>query len=307
MFYLPEPDVILTHESDLDGFVSGLLLQKLCHKIHNKCCELQAWNNEAWSNRRMIESHAWVADLTFEKKIDKPGWVVVDHHRYVDNPTHTELIHSLDKSAGLLCYELCKEMGLSSPILDRLVHLSDVADLFLEDDPDFVEACDYANLIKTYSFWKMYSLVDGDLERLYEHPLLKVMQIKREVEDPIGIEWSKKNLVEITENIAVVDVAVGNSNMVVHQLLKDPQVKYKTLITLFKKFAGSVILSVRSLNGESLQIAQKLRGGGHPNAAGATLPKTVRSVEEGIEYLQAVLKTEPAPKSLNSLEDLFKF
>ena len=33
MVSLPRPEVILTHESDLDGLVSGVLLQRLAEKI----------------------------------------------------------------------------------------------------------------------------------------------------------------------------------------------------------------------------------------------------------------------------------
>jgi hypothetical protein len=46
------------------------------------------------------------------------------------------LVHDLTKSAGLLCYELCRLHEIGTPALDRLVHLNNVADLFLEDDPD---------------------------------------------------------------------------------------------------------------------------------------------------------------------------
>jgi len=50
---------------------------------------------------------------------------------------NAQLIHDLNKSAGCCAYELCKLHGLGSPELDRLLHLNNVADLFLEDDADF--------------------------------------------------------------------------------------------------------------------------------------------------------------------------
>ena len=37
---LPKPDVILTHESDLDGLLSGLLLQRLARKIYGATVRL---------------------------------------------------------------------------------------------------------------------------------------------------------------------------------------------------------------------------------------------------------------------------
>ena len=75
----------------------------------------------------------------------------MDHHATdVAAEEGADLIHDVSKSAGLLCYELCREHGLASPELDRLVHLNNVGDLFLEDDPEFILANDYANLVKIY-------------------------------------------------------------------------------------------------------------------------------------------------------------
>ena len=306
MVFLPEPEIIITHESDLDGFVSGLLLKKIARKLHGLDCELQAWNNEAWSKRQLVERSAWVCDLTFEKRMDKPSWVVVDHHLSQDIPTHTQLIHSPEKSASLLCYELCKEVGISSPELDKIVHYSNIAELFLESDPDFNVAMDYANLVKTYTFWKLYDIIEGELERLFEHPLLKVMEVKRVVENPIGLEWSRKNITEVSPDTAVVEIAVGNGNLIINQLLKELAGKYSVLITLFRKSNASVVVSIRSMTGGALAVARKLGGGGHPNASGATLPKTVRSVNEGINYLEAILRSEPTNTSFNCLDQLFE-
>ena len=58
--------------------------------------------------------------------------------------------------------------------------------------------------------------------------------------------------------------------------------------------------------GEALKVAEKLQGGGHANAAGATLPKSVRSIPDALIYLRQTLH----PKSnrnevLNNLDDLF--
>jgi hypothetical protein len=82
------------------------------------------------------------------------------------------------------------------------VHLNNVADLFLEDDPDFAVAGDYANLVKIYQFWNLHTLIGGDIEKLLDHPLLEVMAVKRRVEDPIGFEWSKNNIAEISRRSA---------------------------------------------------------------------------------------------------------
>ena len=303
MLTLPKPEIILTHESDLDGFVAGLLLQRLAMQLYGEKVPLQAYHYNYWKQRDLRERAAWVTDFTFETRMDKQDWLVVDHHVTEVAPKNAHLHHDINKSAGLLCYELCQQNGLGSPALDRLVHLNNVADLFLENDPDFDVAGDYAGLVKIYSFWNLHALTDGELEKLIDHPLLEVMAVKRRVEDPIGFAWSQKNISEISPTVGFVDNIVGNTNQIVHQLLDRGATKYTALVTLFRR-SNSIFASFRSRNGEALKLAVKFQGGGHANAAGAILPKSVRTVEDGVEFLRQMLnaKTE-AP--LNNLESLF--
>jgi oligoribonuclease NrnB/cAMP/cGMP phosphodiesterase (DHH superfamily) len=301
---LPRPELIITHESDLDGLVAGVLLQRLARKLFNFEPVLEAYHYNNWKQRDLREKSAWVTDLSFEARLDRPNWAVIDHHVTEVAPKNALLIHDIGKSAGLLCYELCKEQGLASPALDRLVHLNNVADLFLEDDPDFVLASDYANLVKIYTFWNLHALVDGQIEKLLDHSLLEVMAVKRRVEDPLGLAWSKSNITEISPTVGFVDTVIGNNNLIVHQLLEQEATKFPVLLTLFRRTNGVIIASLRSRNGEALKIAEKLQGGGHANASGATLPRSVKTIPDAVVYLRQVLnpkKDDP----LNSLENLF--
>ncbi len=306
MMSLSRPEVIFTHESDLDGLVAGLLLQKLAKKLFNKTIPLEAYHYNYWKQRDLRERAAWVTDFAFEARMDQPEWVVIDHHTTETPPKNAALIHDINKSAGLLCHELCRENGITSPALDRLVHLNNVSDLFLENDPDFVIATDYANLVKIYQFWNLHTLIGGELENLINHPLLEVMAVKRRIEDPLGFEWSRKNIAEISPTIGLVDTIVGNTNIIVHQLLERKATKYDVLITLFKRANNLVIASFRSRNGEALKVAEKFQGGGHANAAGALMPKSIRNISDAMDYLRQVL----APKTngtvpFNDMESLF--
>ena len=303
---LPKPDVILTHESDLDGLVAGTLLQKLAKKLFGTDIPLEAHHYNFWKQRELCERAAWVTDFTFESRMDKPDWVVIDHHVTEVVPKNARIIHDVNKSAGLLCYDLCKEHGIHSPALDRLVHLNNVADLFLEDDPDFVVASDYANLVKIYQFWNLHTLIGGEIERLLDHPLLEVMAVKRRIENPIGFEWSKSNITEISGNIGFVDTIIGNNNLIIHQLLEQQETKYTVLLTLFRR-GNLVFASFRSRNCEALKTAEKFQGGGHANAAGALLPKSIRNVPDGVDYLRQILNVnnQTHQTRLNSLESLF--
>jgi len=305
---LPQPEVILTHESDLDGFVSGLLLQRLARKLFNANVRLEAYHYNNWKLREPREKSGWICDLSFEPRLDKAGWVLIDHHATEAQPQNARFIHDVTKSAGLLCYELCQAHGLGSPQLDRLIHLNNVGDLFLDDDPDFALANDFANLVKTYGFWNLRALIDSQLERLLDHPLLEVMAVKRRVEDPLGYAWSKANVAAVSPTVGYVETVVGNNNLIVHQLLEEQATPYPVLLTLFRKANNTVVVSLRSRNGQALKVAEKLRGGGHANACGATLPRSVRSIPDALEYLRQALNPAPPPKDqpLNSLEALFQ-
>jgi len=45
-----------------------------------------------------------------------------------------------------------------------------------------------------------------------------------------------------------------------------------------------VIASLRSRNGEALKVAERLQGGGHANACGATLPRAIKNIPDAIIY-----------------------
>ncbi|MBL6763612.1 MAG: DHH family phosphoesterase [Verrucomicrobiae bacterium] len=300
---LPKPERIFTHESDLDGLVSGLLLQKLALKEFGEEIEVEPHHYPSWKMRSLNERCAWVCDFSFEKRMDRPGWLILDHHTTEVQATECRLVHDLEKSASQLCYELCNEHGVRSEKLDRLVHLSNVADLYLETDPDFQLAIDYANLVKTYGFRNLRAIIGGDLEQLIDHPLLEVIQTKRRVEDPMGFEWSRQHVHGVTRDLGVMETAVGDSNSIVHRLLEEGVTGFKVLATMYQKANRQVMVSFRSLNGEALPIAREFHGGGHANACGATLPKSVNSVDEAIVYMREHLEPQAAPGGIAGLED----
>ena len=301
---LTEPQVVLTHESDLDGLVSGLLLQRLARQAFGSEVALEAYHYQGWKARQLSERTAWVSDFTFEARLDRKGWLVVDHHASEAKPSQAELIHDPSKSASRLCYELCQAHGIGSPELDRVVQLTDIGDLFQESHADFVEACDYANLVKSYGFWNLHSLIGGRIEALLDHPLLEVMRVKRKVEDPIGFAWAKEHVEPLSAEVGLVRPVVGNTNVIVHQLLERGATTHPVLATLFKKGNGAFIVSFRSRHGEALKVAARFDGGGHPNAAGTTLPRSVNDHEAAIQYLRQHLTPTTGATPINGMEDL---
>lgn len=287
-----KPEVIFTHDGDLDGFVSGLLLKELVEKLFGEGVPLEPVTIQGWRTRKNSERVAWASDLTPNMKNDIEGWVIIDHHPIRYQPERALLIHDINRCSSAIVYEICKQHGIYSEAYERLVHLSNVADLFLVDDPSFHEALDYSALVKTYQFRNLYRLTDGRLERILGHPFVKVMATKRVVEDPIGLEWSRNHIIPVTEQLAYVEIIVGNPNVILHTLLDDPTVPYPILMTLWVRSSAGIIASFRSRQGEALKLAEMLQGGGHPNAAAATLPVSVRSVQEAIEYIRNIIKQQ---------------
>jgi len=130
------------------------------------------------------------------------------------------------------------------------------------------------------------------------------MAVKRRIENPLGFDWSKDNVSEISPTVGFVDTVVGNNNLIVHQLLEEQATRFPVLVTLFRRANNAIIASFRSRNGEALKVAEKFQGGGHANASGATLPRSVKTIPDAITYLRQVLNPKKeAP--LNSLESLF--
>jgi len=151
----------------------------------------------------------------------------------------------------------------------------------------------------------LHALTGGRLEALLDHPLLEVMAVKRRIEDPIGLEWSKRNVARISATVGFVDTVVGNNNAILHQLLEQGATPYPVLLTLFRKANNTVVASFRSRNAEALKVAEKFQGGGHANASGATLPRSVKNIADALDYMRAILNPAPPKDPINSLENLF--
>ncbi len=299
---LPQPQVVITHESDLDGFVSGHLLQRLANHLFDQQTLLQAWNYTNFERRPLRENCAWVCDLNFSKRMDRDNWLIVDHHQTDVDPQRARLILDHSKSASLLCYELCKEHGLGNEKLDRLVHFTNVGDLYLTDDPHFTESIDYGSLIKQYMFWNIAKLIEGDLESLVDHPLIEVIATRRRIENPIGYEYAKAHITPLSDTVAMIESPIGDTNAVVHQMLTEEITPQPVILTAVTR-NRSVSVSLRSRNGEALPVAKLLQGGGHPNACGATLPQTVQRIPDAVDYLKKTLNPKPGGDGLGNLGD----
>jgi len=101
---------------------------------------------------------------------------------------------------------------------------------------------------------------------------------------------------------------VGNSNVILHRLLGESVSSHRVLLTLNRIGGNQFMVSLRSSDGEALLVAKQLQGGGHPNAAGAALPKSVQRVVDAVEYLKKALNPidqGESPADLNT-EALFE-
>jgi len=78
----------------------------LAQTLFNFTPPLEAYHYNNWKQRDLREKSGWVTDLSFEARLDRPNWAVIDHHVTEVAPKNALLIHDIGKSAGLLCYEL---------------------------------------------------------------------------------------------------------------------------------------------------------------------------------------------------------
>jgi len=120
----------------------------------------------------------------------------------------------------------------------------------------------------------LHAIIDGRLERLLDHPLLEVMAVKRRIEDPLGFDWSKRNVQELSPTVGYVDTVLGNTNLIVHQLLEQKETTYPILVTLFRKANNAVVVSFRSRNGEALKVAENSKVAVTPTPAARRCPVT---------------------------------
>src|SRR4051794_24196262 len=97
--YLPRPQVIITHESDLDGLVAGVLLHGLARKLFDTDVRLEAHHYNFWKQRELREKSAWVTDFVFEQRLDRPNWAIIDHHATESGAKNALFIHDINKSA----------------------------------------------------------------------------------------------------------------------------------------------------------------------------------------------------------------
>ena len=116
---LPQPEVVITHESDLDGFVSGHLLQRLANHLFDLKPKLQAWNYTNFEKRPLREDCAWVCDLNFSKRMDRENWLVVDHHQTDHEPQNARLILDPLLVLELVGVEAADKTGQHSVLFTR--------------------------------------------------------------------------------------------------------------------------------------------------------------------------------------------
>ena len=211
---------------------------------------------------------------------------MIDHHAIEIQPKSAAFIHDVTNPAGLLCYELCQQHGLGSPELDRLVHLNNVGDLFLEDDPDFVAGQRFRQPGQDLSVLESARSDRGPIGTAAGPPAAGGDGGQTPHRRPAGLRVEQAQRRGNRPAVGFVDTVVGNTNLIVHQLLEKKATQYPVLLTLFRKANNTVVVSLRSRNGEALKVAEKLQGGGHANACGATLPRSVKNIPDAVDYLR---------------------
>jgi len=107
-----------------------------------------------------------------------------------------------------------------------LLHWNNVSDFVLSKRPGVCHRDDYANLVKVYTFWNLHAADTGRSRTARWPPLLEVMAVKRRIEDPLASKWKPQEHCQLSPCRASWDTIVGNTNLIVHQLLECGATKY---------------------------------------------------------------------------------
>ena len=109
---IKRPSLIYTHEADLDGFMSGLILNMVSKVLFKKGSSIRYINYDTMDKIEFRPNDAiWISDLNFpvlNLKPQKNRIFIIDHHKWEQNPIDEQVtyLHDTTKSATLQCFEL---------------------------------------------------------------------------------------------------------------------------------------------------------------------------------------------------------
>ena len=302
---IKRPSLIYTHEADLDGFMSGLILNMVSKVLFKKGSSIRYINYDTMDKIEFRPNDAiWISDLNFpvlNLKPQKNRIFIIDHHKWEQDPTDEQVtyLHNTTKSATLQCFEVLEyvvnELENSTEkrkykniveSIRELVRLTNIGDVFIQSNKeDLLKARSYSrffienikpNLETPHLVLGckpkevLYSIYNNSAYLNYN----KTFRKNLEQDLSLYREQLKDKSNEIKPGIFNVIYEKGDYSLIFNILLEEnPNIK--AILTAIKNpNTGKWSLSVRSRDGKSAYyIANKyFGGGGHPNAAGAGFP-----------------------------------
>lgn len=296
------PTRIYSHDSDLDGFVSGNILYNISKILFGESPKILYKNYHNLDEIHTDKGEViWVSDLNYNKSMDNrlnDLMFIVDHHRWEPDPIDCTpenpfcdkiyYIHDTTKSASLLCFELLetivnnlnnnpnkeKYLKYIENIRD-LVKWTNIGDIFKYNSTDeLIEARSYARYFN--DFIKPDLLNAHDILNCKEKDILPVFynsykksnyyeNYKNQLTQSLMYyekELNKKRN-EIYPGIFNLVYDKGDYSMIFNILLEKHQ-NIKAILTAIRNpNTGDWSLSVRSKDGKTaFYIAKKYFSGG---------------------------------------------
>jgi oligoribonuclease NrnB/cAMP/cGMP phosphodiesterase (DHH superfamily) len=285
---MSEPKIkIFTHSEDCDGLFSAFFASRYIQEVHNRDYEVVPLN---YSQTDQIPANGFyfITDLNL-----KPGHpalkneecVIWDHHVWQEAPASNCAIIDSTRCAAQIAIDECvrgARLTLGQAYYNMREALG-AADLFQTENPWFKVGRSLNQIISLIGFNALWDVAKDEAgvvinsDKTLDSSLSKYIPII-EAQQLVAERVAKVTLVdnpgfrgcELGFTLCV--NCGGDRSQIGADLVKKHG---KPSIQLLVIAEGGIVrhqLAIRSTNGEAREIALKLGGGGHPNAAGVNFP-----------------------------------
>lgn len=286
---IPGKPLVICH-NDLDGLASGLGLASFLREQHKEAeVSFVSYQEFEDSLRKQLKegspNEVYLADLSMgvghpvfelvKKTRSRMAFYWFDHHGSSDQ-SQTALFQYANVSNGERCaWDLVREfIGPQTPLIEYIGHLAHSRDFWVTSDK---EAFWVNDLVEEMSAGVLFrKLLGGDQEHtawIRSDPILRMANARAQERKQKSLRLAEDTLTKI-DNGRLWGVVFCRSyaSDVAHEMMERHQLDAVALVDL-SKFTNPLAISFRTRHPDIdvSRVAERLGGGGHRMAAGATV------------------------------------